>query len=970
MKKGRCSAERAAALLIALAAAASGWILPGAAESAESPSGQTASVQTASGSAPEVYRAVSEAFTLPLYTGEEISFPAADIAGAATVVSGEHGFSGDAVRIIQGESAQFSVIVPQDARYTVRVFYYDASESTLPASCGVQIDGDYPCYEMRSQQFESIWRYAVDEFETDRYGNEIVPESVRTGAWREKYLGDASAVTMEPFAFELTAGTHQLTFSCEQGILLIGRLILGGEPQNTAVETGTPDGHGMTVIEGERFTEKNAAAIRPTGEYDASVSPYSYSSLRLNMLSSASFSDGGQSVTYTFNVDRSGYYYLAFRYRQSAKSDFPVFRYVLLDGALCTEDFRNVAFDYSRGFTTMTVEDASGAPVGVYFEANTAHTLTLVVSLENMAQSIDGVQEIIGEINAVSLELMKITGNSTSKYRDFDVASYMPELESTLNGWAERIEEIYEQLHTFSPNVKTVGEYAALQICVKQLRSLAADINGIPNRIDELYQGNSSVSQYLANTLESLYSSPLAIDQIYIYQNEEDLPRQKGFFYKTAMSFCRFLSSFTADYYSARGGAQSEHLEIWVNRSRLYVELMQKLADGDFYEQAGIAADFSLMPNEEKLVLATASGNAPDLALGVTYTIPFELAIRGALYELSSFPDWAEVSSRFGKGLVSTGAMDGGHYSLPETSDFLVLFYRKDILDQLGLSVPDTMEDVKEMLPTLKRYGMDFYSHIAGHSGTKTLSVLVPFIYQLGGAVYGDHARDLLITSENTVAAFNEMSDLFSIYDIPYEVSNFYQHFRSGSLPIGISGFNTYMTLLNSAPEIESSWSLAPYPGYRDSTGNIRRDIGGAQSVAVMFQSTEMPDEAWAFLRWWLSGEVQSRFADTLQLTYGSEYMWNTANLEAFRRLPWNEEHKAAILEMLNWITEVPRVPGNYMTQRSLSNALNNIVLAGGNVRQELNEAQKDIRAEIDSKLEEFGYMDGDTVLKDYQIVS
>ncbi len=59
---------------------------------------------------------------------------------------------------------------------------------------------------------------------------------------------------------------------------------------------------------------------------------------------------------------------------------------------------------------------------------------------------------------------------------------------------------------------------------------------------------------------------------------------------------------------------------------------------------------------------------------------------------------------------------------------------------------------------------------------------------------------------------------------------------------------------------------------------------------------------------------------------------------------------------MLDWVAEVPRVPGTYMTQRSLSNALNNIVLRGSNVRQELNEAEKDIQAEVDSKLEEFGY--------------
>ncbi len=904
---------------------------------------------------------------LPLYIGESITFTA-DSAGRGNFDNAD-GYEGNAIKLLQGESGEFVFTVPQSAQYKIAVYYYDISSSTLPVKCDVTIDGVYSCYEMRNQQFNSEWKFENEEFPTDRDGNEVAPESVRINEWRTGYFSDASAITMEPFWFDLTEGSHTVKFNCSQGAMLIGEIIISGEDVLEDKQIGTPKGNECYVLEGEHFTYKNSASIRPAGEYDATVEPYDYSKLKLNMLSGSSFADGGQSVTYSFNVDKSGYYYLGFKYRQNTKTDFPVFRYLYLDGELYTEDFKNIAFDYSRGFTTMTVEDEKGKPIGVYLEKDMAHTLTLTVSLENMADIIDDVNMLIDEINDMSLQIMKVTGNNTSAYRDFDVLAYIPTIVDDLKDWAKRVDDVYNRLAEFSPDVKTVGEYSTLKICVKQLESLANDINNLPNRIDELYQGDSSVGMYLANTLESLYSSPLAIDQIYIYNNEEKLPQNKNIFYRFSMSFLRFVSAFTTDYGSNDSKSDdTKHLEVWVNRSRLYVDLMQKMADNSFYEKNGIAVDISLMPNEEKLVLSSASGNAPDVAMGITYTIPFELSIRNAIKELSAFPDWDEVSKRFGKGILNIGAVDGGYYLLPETSDFLVLFYRKDILDELGLSVPDTMDDVKKMLPVLKRYGMDFYSHIAGHGGTKSLSVLVPFIYQMNGRVYGKTANELLITSDNTVAAFKEMSDLFSIYDIPYEVSNFYQHFRSGSIPIGISGFNTYMTLLNSAPEIANSWGVAPYPGYKDENGNVLRYISGAQSTAVIFENTELPNESWEFLKWWTSTEIQSDFAETLRLTYGNEYMWNTSNLESFAKLPWNEEHKENILGMLDWIVEVPRVPGNYMTQRSLSNALNNIVLNSANVRQELGEASKDVKAEINSKLEEFGYMKGDKIVKDYEI--
>ncbi len=920
------------------------------------------------------YRKLESSYKLNKYTGEDIVFNAADIAvGKVKKVTGivDDKLS---VQLIQGEKASFKIKAPYDGQYKIAIRYMDTSTSTLPVNCAVAIDGEYTCYEMRNQQFESEWIYETENFATDRYGNEIVPESVRLSDkqendWYEKYLGDAAAITMEPFWFELTKGEHIIEFDCSQGNIVINEIKLTAEPENIYGKTGTPKGDECYVIEAEQFASKNSASIRPTGEYDASVEPYSYANLKLNMLSGASFSDGGQSVTYSFNVDKDGYYYLGFKYRQNSKNDFPVFRYMYLDGKLYTEDFKNVAFDYSRDFTTMTVKDSKGNPIGVYLEKNREHTITLTVSLENMADIIDDVNVLIDEINEMSLQIMKVTGNNTSQYRDFDVLAYLPTIRDDLYGWADRIEDIYGRLAKFSPDVDTVSEYSTLLICVKQLRSLAGDINDLPTRINELYQGDSSVGQYLANTLESLYTSPLTLDQIYIYQAEEELPEEKGFFYKLWMSVLRFINSFVEDYYSASNEDSDDNLQVWVNRSRLYIELMQKMTDDSFYDEQGISANLSLMPNEEKLVLACASGNAPDVALGVTYTIPFELAIRGAIKRLSDYPDWNDVASRFGKGIINIGAVDGGYYLLPETSDFLVLFYRKDILDELGLSVPDTMQEVKEMLPVLKRYGMDFYSHIAGHGGTKTLSVLVPFIYQMNGRVYGDTATDLLITSENTVNAFKEMSDLFSIYDIPYEVSNYYQHFRSGSIPIGISGFNTYMTLLNSAPEIANSWGVAPYPGYKDENGNVLRYISGAQSTAVIFDSTKHSEKSWEFLKWWTRTDIQSEFADTLRLTYGNEYMWNTANLEAFEQLPWNEEHKEVILGMLDWIVEVPRVPGNYMTQRSLSNALNNIVLNSANVRQELAEAQKDIREEINAKLQEFGYIKDNKKVKDFKVV-
>ena len=116
-----------------------------------------------------------------------------------------------------------------------------------------------------------------------------------------------------------------------------------------------------------------------------------------------------------------------------------------------------------------------------------------------------------------------------------------------------------------------------------------------------------------------------------------------------------------------------------------------------------------------------------------------------------------------------------------------------------------------------------------------------------------------------------------------------------------------------------------------------------------------MQEEAWQFLTWWMSEDTQTEFAYTLQSTLGNEYLWNSANTAAFERSPWPTAHKKVLSEQMQWIYEAPRVPGSYMVERELSNAVNAVALEGQNLRAALDEAIKRINREVERKLEEFG---------------
>src|SRR5690606_34701655 len=105
-----------------------------------------------------------------------------------------------------------------------------------------------------------------------------------------------------------------------------------------------------------------------------------------------------------------------------------------------------------------------------------------------------------------------------------------------------------------------------------------------------------------------------------------------------------------------------------------------------------------------------------------------------------------------------------------------------------------------------------------------------------------------------------QLTDMFRIYGIDQQVASFYQHFRDGTMPIGVADFNMYLQMTVAAPELHGWWGIAPLPGVPNENGEIVRWTGGNQSAAMMFEKSVNKEEGWKFLQWWLSAETQQRF--------------------------------------------------------------------------------------------------------------
>ncbi|UUX34993.1 extracellular solute-binding protein [Fundicoccus culcitae] len=889
------------------------------------------------------------------------------------------GYEHAVVHLADGKQTTLQIEVPATGLYQLSFDYYRLNEGLIEPEFALKVNGEYPYYESRRVIAKSLWTNATDDFPVNNYGNEMIPAQVALNQWNTRLMYDPNFEQANPLLIPLNAGENTLEIIHQSGEFLMGQISLQTPVElldyseylaqftSTNATNATNQAETLLTVEAEKPAFKSDSYIRPIAQKNIAVHPYDPASNLLNTFGGDSWQRGGQRVTWEIEVPEAGLYQITLKSIQRNKQKAPVFRNIYLNGAIPFAQMQHYRINPSDQWENQTLTDSQGVPYEFYLEAGT-NQLSLEVDVSPMTPVIGSLTQMMQEINQLGLELSQLTGNRVDANRDWQIMDYMPDLIERFDGWIVQLEADYTLLDDVYNQAAASPDQVTLQVIINRLRTLKEDPNDLPNKLGELSQGTGSITQAMGNLIVELQKGPLLLDQIFVHQAQADLPAATASWTDTLTSKAQeFYYSFAQPSLDI-SDVEEGTIEVWVGRSQPYVEIMQAMVDREFTQQTGIDVKLSVMPNESKIILANSANQQPDVALGVSVGQPFELAIRNAALNLSQFEDFDEVSQRFSPGAFLPLMLDDQAYGLPETQDFYVLFYREDIMEQLGLPIPNTWQDVINILPELQRAGMNFYIPLSSTAGMKPFMFTAPFIYQFGGEIYAEDGMSTAIGSEASLAGIKFMTDLYTLYSIPLQVPNFYNSFRYGELPIGISNFQTYVQLTSAAPEIRNSWKLALYPGIPQEDGAVNRETTGSAQTAMIFNKSEHQDESWAFLKWWTSADVQIAFASEIQTAYGPEFMWHTANLEAFSQLPWPEEDKAIILEQWEQLREVPKIPGSYMIEREISNVWSDVVFYGSNLRATVDRSSVYADREVRKKMTEFGYLENEQVVKPYRI--
>ena len=882
---------------------------------------------------------------------------------------------------------EFQVYSKQDAIYQIEMDYFLASGNSSNGQRELYIDGTYPYVEAGDLTF---YRYFKDSSEPviNSIGDETRPSQEVIPGWRTQKFIDGAGLAVEPLRVYLTKGIHTIKLvynKTDMAIAGIRFVAPDAVPTyNEVYAQYMANGYKDVAVKTLEFQaetetiEKNDPTLRRETSTNPTVRPRALACRLLNIMGGSRWRYGNQAITWEFEVAESGLYKIGVRYMQNWNDGLSAYRQIAIDGEVPYQEFWEYEFPYTgSSFTLETLSDAKGNPYVVYLEEG-KHTMTMTVKFGALADIVESLEQDISTLSDVVLNITLVAGSDPDPNYDYRFFKTIPNLKNQLQSLVDSMQWKYDYLVATSDKTPAIAnQFLSIK---EQLQELLDDPFIIAKRFNDL----GTAQENLSNYYQTLQEGRMAIDYFYVGPKTEEWENEKSNIFQSMYTmWCDFTASFTKDYDNVGGVMDddvviNETITVWVARGTEWAELIKELADESFTPYTGIAIDVNVVPANQlsagsvnALMLAITSNKAPDVAMGVDTSSPGEFAIRDAVYDLSQFEGWTiespsgrgtyevkgfeEIKDRFVEEIFDVYTYNGGIYALPETMEVNVLFYRKDVLSSLGINVPDTRQELYDyVMPVLYQNGLEFYF----------ARDFTQILFQHGGSYYTEDGMSTAFDTPEAYTAFKEYTELFTHYYVD-ETANFYNRFRDGVMPIGVGSFATYLQLCVAAPELAGKWGIALLPGVEktgvDENGEeytyVDRTAGAlAQTCDIILKQSDQPEASWAFIEWWTSEEVQTLYASEVEALQGASARWNTANKEAFLSLDWDKDDIEIIQQSWDWAQEVPFVLGGQYVARHLTNAWTSVVVSGGDVREALEEAVKQINRELRMKQEEYGF--------------
>ena len=861
----------------------------------------------------------------------------------------------------------YGITVEEAGLYHLKLTYLPVPGRTKDVVFSLLIDGVSPFHEASSISLSRVFEDA-EAIKRDKSDNDIRPSQKEVVRFQTRELANTDGYYHDPYAFSFSSGSHTLTLTYAEEAVQIASVALspvGALPSYKEYSKGATEATtSLQLFEAEKSYEKSSSMLYPT--YDRSTpatSPSHYSKIRYNTIGQANWSQQGQWISWKISVEKDGWYQISLKARQNIRQGVSSCRSLRIDGEIPFREATSFTFPYAMGWQMKTLSDEDGDPY-LFHLTEGEHVLALEVAAGEMGIVLKGVSDSVLELNSLYRSIIMVTGATPDPYRTYYLEESIPDLLDRIKTVRNNLSSLYDRV---SKITGTGGSEASV---MKEMEVMLTEFLDKPLNIPERVAAFKDSIESMGSVILSLTDQPLELDFI-VVSSRSELPSAKATFWEFLVySVKGFLASFTEDYNSVSSSAgdlgADALITVWISNGRDQAQILKNRIDNDFTPNSGTAVKLSIVStaagtSSSTLVQATLAGKGPDVALFTPKDTPINLAMRGALTDLSDLSGYEEVYDRFYESAWIPYAYQGGMYGVPETQNYEMMFYRTDIFEEFGIDPPQTWDEFYTVIEILQKSNLEVgvLETNAMNAGISSgIAFFEKQLLQNGGTYYNKSLTKTAFDKSVAYDAFKTWTDLYVEYGLDRSF-DFYNRFRTGEMPIGIMGYGTFNQLYAAAPEIRGLWKMAPIPGTRQEDGTVLRTETASGTAAVLLKDCKQKDRAWEFIKWWTDAPTQAAYGTELEASLGVAARYDTANREAFDSIGWTDEEAAVLKEQWAQVTDIPQIPGNYFISRCLTNAFRMVVDEGENPVRALNIYNKDMNAEIKRKRAEFG-LDGE----------
>ena len=972
---------------------------------------------------------------------------------AATVITTDEG------KLIYDIEVPSSALYSITVEYYPIVEYIpeDGSEKVKGNSATIErillIDNKIPFNEARYMNFTRVWTDIEDEyynrvertFKKDINDNEMRPVKTESPEWRSQTLYDSQGFYRDPFKFYLKEGSHTIGFESASEPLKIARITLHPATDLISYDEYLELHKDAPKVSSDVKVYINAETPLKTSEQviyamndrtSAVTEPQSTSATLLNTIGGNGgdkWKISGQWIQWDFEVPETGMYYIIPRFKQTVNAGLFSSRSVKIDGEYPFEEAKLLQFKYQSDWQTRPLNDDE-TDFMFYLEKG-RHTIELEAVLGKMADILQTIDASNNRLNEYYRKILMITGSDPDEYTDYGFAKLIPEV---LRGMREESELLYD---TSALLEETIGEKGENTVILDRIAYLLDLMGKDQDKIAANLSNYKSYIGSLGTWLLSTKSQPLQLDYIIVQSAEnKEVPRANaGFFQAIGHEIGSFIMSFFVDYNSMGASTKfdandANSIEVWITTGRDQATIMRQMVDDSFTAEYGVSVNLKLIA-AGTLLPATLAGVGPDVSMDLD---PVGYGIRNAVIPLNYFENtdnymgdnvmgFSELKTLFNEEMfvpltvldpdrrefigeeypiydddaaefkVVNGVERNGvvTYGIPSTLDFPMLFYRKDIFVELGLDVPQTWDDVTDVIRALSenQLEMGFAQTLAQirmyQSGVEWFKSSYDYEYYNDDTI-NQSDREFLRTigietnldSNEALDAFQRMTEWYTLYGEPvtYDFAN---RFRTGEVPIAVQNYTLYNQLKVFAPEINGLWEFVQLPGVEREDGTINHaspitvtsvmmmrdavdDITADQDVTESLRA----QNSWKYLQWWMSTPTQERFGKEQVAIMGTAAKYNTANVEALKGQSWTAQEKKNLDQQYRSLKGTPMSPGNYIVARYTNFAFYNVVDDGEVASEAMLGYVDDINNELTRKRAEYGFLTIDDYKKQLEAKS